>query len=107
MQLFQFFMDKKGNRMKHRTRRKLKLSQKMVFVMMGSCLTFVIIGLTLFLHISRVDKSTATTKQIFMEEQDYTVEKILVSPVLKATSDENVQLIRRVKEIPITKSNSE
>jgi len=89
--------------MHHRNRQKQKPSRRTIVIVMASFTTCIVIGLAVFFHLLRVDKSAAATKEVFINEQEFTVDMALPAPVVSGgvggSSGANTQLIRKAKEI--------
>src|SRR5437016_5888330 len=103
MNLFQLLMKKRIStrlRQETRLRQRQKLSGRTIVFMLASFMACIIIGLTIFFNLSRVEKSSAAPKEEMVGEQEFTTEKSLPAPVIiSQAGDGNVQLIRKAKEI--------
>ena len=95
-------MKKKRSRIQQRQRQ--KMSRRTVVVIAASCMTCMVIGLTIFFNMSRVDKSMAdnhngTVTMYTVTDEEPVIVKTLEAPVVKQMPviGSTTQLVRSVK----------
>ena len=79
---------KKNNRVQQQTRQHQKMRTRTIFVLAASSLAFIAIGLTVFFHFSRVDKSSA----------------VVQTPVAACTLDANILQFAKRLDAPVIKN---
>ncbi len=76
-------MQKKNNRLKHRTRQRQRMSRKTILILTASSIACMSIALTIFLSTSRVEKSMAAVSIYVVPDENPVVEMILDAPVIR------------------------
>ncbi|MCX6276039.1 MAG: hypothetical protein NTV09_12620 [Bacteroidetes bacterium] len=76
-------MQKKNNRLKHRTRQRQRLSRKTILILTASSIACMSIALTIFLNTSRVEKSMAAVSVYVVPDEKPVVEMTLDAPVIR------------------------
>ena len=72
---------KKHNRQQRRQRQKMTL--KTIMVLCASVVSFIIIGITIFIHMSNVSETKASgTNQYIVPDQEFITQKSIEAPVI-------------------------
>jgi hypothetical protein len=78
-------MTKKFNGPQNKQRQRQKISRKTIVIISAFTMACIVIGFTLFFHMSHVNPSSAATPNlIIVEEQTFTTEKTVDAPLLKS-----------------------
>ena len=98
-------MEKNKARIQGRTRQKQKLARRTVIILVASCLSFLVIGLTVIIHLSRVDSSRADQRSrqgvaACIIDDDIPINDFAIpEPVIKVRPaiGSNTRMIRKLK----------
>ena len=101
-------MQKKNNKIGHRSNQRQKLNRKMILIIAASFMGCMIAALTIFLKTSRVDESRASGNTYMVSEEVPVTEMTLDAPILKSTPEPepNTLLVRAVKHDKNTGMNA-
>ncbi|MCX6292484.1 MAG: hypothetical protein NT126_12075 [Bacteroidetes bacterium] len=88
-----------------RQRQRQKLSRRTTIILVASAMTCMVIGLTIFFNLSRVDQSKATNLNVIMvSDQVFTTEKSIPAPEInpQASVNPNAMHVKQAKPLAPT-----
>ena len=93
-------MQKKNNKISHRSNQRQRLNRKMVLILGASFTGCFLIAILIFFKTSRVDNSMAAGSTFMVTEEAPVTDMTLEAPLLKPNQElvPNVLMVRAIKE---------